>query len=87
MSGGLKVLHIISNLMSGGAEAMLSKVARATAKGGVKHVVVTMLAGGAVADELAEGGIRVLSLGTHRSASALAAFTRIRPLLRMQPVS
>jgi glycosyltransferase involved in cell wall biosynthesis len=84
MSGGLKVLHIISNLMSGGAEAMLSKVVRATAKGGVEHVVVTMLAGGAVADELAEGGIRVLALGTHRSASALAALTCVRPLLRSE---
>jgi glycosyltransferase involved in cell wall biosynthesis len=84
MSGRIKILHIISNLMTGGAEAMLSKVARATAKDDVEHVVVTMLTGGAVSDELADAGVRVLSLDTERSVRALAALGRIRVLIRSE---
>lgn len=82
MTAPMKVLHIISNLMSGGAEAMLSKVARASTGLGVDHSVISMIDGGPVAKELAGAGIPVHFLGTRRSFGAALRVGKIRHLVR-----
>lgn len=78
----MKVLHIISNLQSGGAEAMLSKVARVSAKHGIEHSVISMIEGGAVADELKAAGIPVRFLGAGRSFGALLRIGALRRAVR-----
>lgn len=82
MTRRIKVLHIISNLMSGGAEAMLSKVARASAKSDVDHVVISMITGGIIADDLATSDIPVHFLGAGRSFGAVTHIGEIRQLAR-----
>jgi len=82
----MKVLHIISNLMSGGAETMLSKVAQASASMSVDHVVISMLSGGRIADELTQAGIPVRSLGSARSLGAITHINALRRMVRdIQP--
>jgi glycosyltransferase involved in cell wall biosynthesis len=71
MAPKIKVLHIISGLMSGGAEAMLGRVARTSLKLGVDHAVVSMTGGGHIADELESAGIAVHVLGARRNFSAI----------------
>lgn len=82
MTERLKVLHIISNLMTGGAEAMLSKVARESAKLGIDHTVVSMIDGGAIASELKDAGIPVHFLGARRSFGAAFRIGKIRQFVR-----
>lgn len=82
MTKRLKVLHVISNLMSGGAEAMLSKVARASAGLGINHSVISMVDGGAMAKELKDAGVPVNFLGAQRSFGAALRIGKIRHLVR-----
>jgi len=81
MTARPKVLHMISNLMAGGAETMLSKVVRATA-GEIEHSVVSMIDGGAIAAELKNAGIPVHFLGAGRNFSAALRIGKIRQIVR-----
>lgn len=81
MTDRLKVLHIISNLMVGGAEAMLSKVVRATASE-VEHSVISLIDGGAIAAELKDAGVPVHFLGAGRNFGAALRIGRIRQIVR-----
>jgi glycosyltransferase involved in cell wall biosynthesis len=82
MTARMKVLHVISNLMSGGAEAMLSKVARTSAPLGVDHTVISMIEGGPIADELTKADIPVHFLGTSHNAGAVLRIGALRRLVR-----
>jgi glycosyltransferase involved in cell wall biosynthesis len=85
MNTPIKVLHIISNLMSGGAEAMLSKVVRTSARH-VHHIVISMVDGGAIADELVRAGIPLHHMGAHRNFGTISQFGALRRLVRqIQP--
>jgi glycosyltransferase involved in cell wall biosynthesis len=86
MTSRIKVLHIISSLMNGGAEAMLSKVARASAKLGIDHVVISMVTGGFVAEELKRSGIPIHFLDAKRSFSAAFRIGALKRVVRdLQP--
>lgn len=73
----LRVVHFISNLMSGGAEAMLVKVVLATRRLGVQSTIVSMINGGVMADRLREMGVPIHELGLKRSWTALSAVPRL----------
>jgi glycosyltransferase involved in cell wall biosynthesis len=82
----MKVLHVISNLMSGGAEAMLSKLARATEGADVHHVVLSLMSGGKFANEISNAGIPVIGLGLGRNVRAIASVRSIiEQTRRIQP--
>ncbi len=68
----MRILHVISNLMSGGAESMLTKVIEATQGPDFEHVVVTFIEGGLFADRLATCGVRIIGLGQERGHPARA---------------
>lgn len=86
MTARIKALHIISNLMIGGAEAMLSKVVRESAKFDVDHAVISMIDGGRVAAELTSAGIPVHFLGARRNFGALSHIGALRRMVReLQP--
>lgn len=86
MTTRMRVLHVISNLMSGGAETMLSKVVQASAASGTDHVVISMLSGGRIADELTQAGIPTRFLGSERSLGAVSHVGALRRMVReLQP--
>ena len=77
------VLHVITGLDTGGAEAMLVRlVVAAELRGSVKNVVVSLLDGGSHANKLREAGIEVHSLGLDRLSRFPGAFTKLVRLMR-----
>lgn len=59
----LRVLHLITSLMTGGAEIMLQKLVRATRSLGYSSTVVSLTGLGAIGRELQDDGIPVVALG------------------------
>lgn len=59
----MKVLHIITSLMTGGAEMMLQKLVGAVAPHGVEAVVVSLTSTSRIGDELRASGVPVFALG------------------------
>jgi glycosyltransferase involved in cell wall biosynthesis len=82
MTARIKVLHIISNLNRGGAEAMLQKVISASIKSNVENTVISIIEGGLVAEELRRAGLSVYSLGAHRNVAAISRFSALKSLIR-----
>lgn len=78
----MRILHIISNLMSGGAESMLTKVIEALPAPRHHHVVVSFINGGIYADRLADHGIRIISLDQSRGG-AIQALAKLPALKRI----
>ncbi|HRJ68245.1 MAG TPA: glycosyltransferase [Beijerinckiaceae bacterium] len=75
----MRILHVISNLMSGGAESMLTKVVEALPAPRFEHAVVTFVNGGLFADRLGEAGVPIFGLGQQKGQAA-------RALLRLSDV-
>lgn len=71
----MKVLHVITGLGRGGAEASLVKAVAAVPE--VEHRVVSLLAEGPLAGPAREAGARVSSLGLAPGPSALLALPRL----------
>ena len=65
----VRVTHVITTLVSGGAERMLERLVLATHGGPLEHEVITLVGGGAVSDNLVRAGVRVRSLGMRREGS------------------
>jgi glycosyltransferase involved in cell wall biosynthesis len=77
------VLHVITDLDRGGAEAMLVRlVVAAQLRGSVKNIVVSLLDGGVHANKLREAGIEVHSLQLSRFANLPGAFIKLVRLMR-----
>lgn len=73
----LRVVHFISNLMSGGAEAMLVKLALRGRAMGIESSIVSLMQGGIMAGRLREAGVPVRELGLSRSWRALGVVPRL----------
>lgn len=58
----LSVLHIITDLQSGGAENMLLSLVREQRKLGLKTEIVALKSGGEIQKKLENDGIRVIGL-------------------------
>src|SRR3989442_8223887 len=59
----IRVVHIITGLGDGGAEAMLSKLLLSTDGRGLENSVVSLTTSGRIGRRLRDNGIRVQSLG------------------------
>lgn len=73
----MRVLHVITSLQTGGAEAMLAKVVQALPAPRHSHVVITLL-GGPLTARLRESGAEVVDLDLPRSAGALLGLRKLR---------
>jgi len=74
------ILHLISSLHVGGAERMLVRLVAATGDR-FDHTIVSMIAGGALAQDAREAGAEVVELGLSRSLTAVAGLGRLRSLV------
>lgn len=79
-----KVMHVITGLQTGGAERMLERLVLAPRERPVSFHVVSLLPGGAVAERLRRGGIRVTSLGMRRGLPDPSALLRLARLIRRE---
>jgi len=78
----MKVVHVITGLHVGGAETMLQKLLLAMDRERFDPVVVSLLPGGEILDQIRNAGIRVHVLGMKRGMISPAAMMRLRRLAR-----
>jgi glycosyltransferase involved in cell wall biosynthesis len=67
----MRIVHVISNIGIGGAEASLCALVEQTAGKGFDHVVVSLLANGALRPRLEQAGARVIELPGKRGAAGV----------------
>jgi glycosyltransferase involved in cell wall biosynthesis len=80
------IVHLITGLQPGGAENQLQQLVLASNSRRFRHVVISLLEGGAIASELKAAGIEVYSLGMRRGLLSPAGMVRlVRLLRRLQP--
>ena len=77
----LRVLHVISGLGQGGAEAVLCRLVEST-PGEVRHMVVSLTDEGVYGARLRKAGATVFTLGMPRGSFSLRAFQRLRGYIR-----
>lgn len=80
----VRVTHVITTLVSGGAERMLERLVLATHGAELEHEVIALVAGGAVAERLRDAGVAVRSLAMRREGRLPdpRAIYRLAALLR-----
>lgn len=76
------VMHVITDLDTGGAETMLANLVTACAGRSNPPTVVSLLPGGAQSARISEAGIHVWDLGMARGRPSLAAVRRLADLIR-----
>ena len=76
-----KILHLITSFDRGGAQIMLTRLATRLDRARFEPVVVSMIDGGAQAQELAAAGVRVLGLGMRRGLPSPGAVLRLRRIV------
>jgi glycosyltransferase involved in cell wall biosynthesis len=74
------VLHVITGLGAGGAEAMLAKLVTASTR--YRHVVVSLRDRGVVGARIESGGVRVEALGMFGAAGAVTGLPALALLIR-----
>ena len=80
----LTVAHLITTLERGGAEAMLTKLAKAHAGQGVRPLVISLTGPGIYGPELEAAGIPVWSLGLRRGVPEPGALLKLVGILRRE---
>ena len=78
----VRVVHLIPNLDTGGAEVMLARLVAAVDRSRIQSVVVSMTDAGPVGQAIVSGGTAVVSLGMSRGRLNVAGFGRLVALLR-----
>jgi glycosyltransferase involved in cell wall biosynthesis len=78
----MKVVHLITGTNIGGAEIMLQRYLAALGPEAGRHSVISLLPEGAVARQIRELGVRVLSAGFAQGRASLSGLWRLRRLLR-----
>lgn len=76
------IVHLITGLQCGGAENQLQQLVLASDSHRYRHVVISLLEGGAIASELKESGIEVHSLGMKGGSPSPVGMVRLVRLLR-----
>jgi len=79
----IKVVHIITDLNQGGAEAILYRLCASSHQINFKHVVVSLKTRGVYADQFEDLGIKVYNLGICWSKPNLYVFWDLYKLLKM----
>ncbi len=77
-----RVMHVITGLDTGGAEAQLLHLVSARRRAGANDRVVSMIAGGDLRGQFEQAGVPVHDLGMKRGRPSLPALLRLRALLR-----
>lgn len=83
--GRIRVLHVITDLRVGGAELQLARLIEGVStdqRSSVLVGVVSLRAGGAVADRIEDAGVRVWRLGASGPLSFVRAVRSLRAVLR-----
>lgn len=80
----MKVLHIITGLHRGGAEAVLYRLIESSRGSDTRHVVVSLMPGGIYEERLRDMGIPVQSLGMRSGRPSLSAFLKLRAIVRRE---
>jgi glycosyltransferase involved in cell wall biosynthesis len=75
----MRICHIISNMMAGGAESMLVKLVKALPDH--DHIILSFLSGGAFAPEAQLHGATLIALDANRSAGAVLKLRQVANLL------
>jgi glycosyltransferase involved in cell wall biosynthesis len=75
------IIHFITGLGVGGAELMLARLAARADKDRFRSIVVSLLAGGSVADQIRASGVEVRSLNLRRARDLPIAMARLEYLL------
>src|SRR5437879_10067910 len=78
----IRLIHLISDLDTGGAEAMLTKLVTAMSPATFSNVVVSLTDRGDFGDAIAAGGATVHSLGMRRGRPDPRAVLRFVRVLR-----
>lgn len=81
-SAEIQVMHVITGLGAGGAEAMLYKLVSATPADGLSHSVVSLTDDGVFGAKLVADGVPVTCLGMRRGVPNPLALGRLVRLLR-----
>lgn len=77
-----KVLHIITNLESGGAEIMLYRLLKHSGFFGRHSCVITLISSGQVGEKIRDLGIPVFEIGMTRGRCSLKEFLRLVRLIK-----
>lgn len=80
----ITVAHLITGLGVGGAERMLSKIVTNIDPDKQRHIVVSMLRAGAIADEIRAANVEVYSLGMRRGIPSVSAFLKLAAILKKE---
>lgn len=78
------VAHLITGLGVGGAERMLAKIVTNIRANDQRHFVISMLDGGAIAEEIRAANVTVYSLGMRRGIPSVSAFRKLVSILRQE---
>jgi glycosyltransferase involved in cell wall biosynthesis len=76
------IVHVITELGSGGAERMLVRLV--TGSTGFRHVVVTLTGDGELAAELRSAGVDVIPLGMRRGIPSVKSIVRLSRIIRRE---
>ena len=77
-----RVMHVITSLDAGGAEAQLAALVRHVKAQGQENIAVSLVRGGVVAERLRADGIAVFDLGMGRGRPSLKGLLRLMRLIR-----
>ena len=78
----MKVVHVITGLDTGGAEAVLFRLATAGHTPGVEHHVISLMDRGTYADRLEQAGVAVSTLGMPRGKVSVQGLIALQRLMR-----
>lgn len=79
-----RVMHVITDLDTGGAETVLTNLALAESRAGRAPVLVSLVPGGAQADRLRRAGLAPLDLGMSRGVPDPFGVFRLAGLIRVE---
>jgi len=78
----IKIVHLISGLGVGGAERMLVLSARYHDRGRFRLIIISLMSGGEMADDIRTEGVELHELDERRGRLSIAGFRRLIRLLR-----
>ena len=76
------VMHVITDLNTGGAETMLAEIALLQRREGNGPIIVSLMDGGSQFERLKQAGCVVIGLGMRRGCPGLIALFRLAKLIR-----
>jgi len=79
----IRIVHVISDLDTGGAEVMLAKLVGAMDRDRFSNAVISLTDRGQLAEQIESSGVAVHTLGMRRGRPDVRALPRLIKLLKM----